>query len=172
MAILHMATPAVPPAMIIAPRFNWDGSDPAGVKAFLATSYAAKYLSRVMIINSQSTLITRKFGSRSAPRSISRQCSTGSPEDAAYAAFTIEDFDDVPHAFILFLLPALALNLQEHLCTFYRCSDKGGRYSREKPGNSKLRCAQSRRLPVWRCGNDDVFGEIIRLSLSMSKVIK
>ena len=42
--MLHMATPAVPPAIIIAPRLSWEGSDPAGVNAFLATSYAAKYL--------------------------------------------------------------------------------------------------------------------------------
>lgn len=40
----HIATPAVPPAIMIAPRFNSEGEEPAGVRAFLVTSYAAKYL--------------------------------------------------------------------------------------------------------------------------------
>jgi hypothetical protein len=44
MATAHMATPAVPPAMMIAPRFNSVGDAPGGVKAFFVTSYAAKYL--------------------------------------------------------------------------------------------------------------------------------
>ena len=42
MAKAHMATPAVPPARIIAPKLSSDGEDPAGVRAFLVTSYAAK----------------------------------------------------------------------------------------------------------------------------------
>lgn len=44
MAIDHIATPADPPAIMIAPRFRSDGEAPAGVKSFLTTSYAAKYL--------------------------------------------------------------------------------------------------------------------------------
>ena len=44
MAIDHIATPAVPPAMMIAPRLRSDGDWPAGVKSFFVTSYAAKYL--------------------------------------------------------------------------------------------------------------------------------
>ena len=44
MASDHMATPAVPPAMIIAPKLSSDGEAPAGVRAFLVISYAAKYL--------------------------------------------------------------------------------------------------------------------------------
>ena len=39
-----MATPAVPPARIIAPRLSSEGDAPAGVRAFFVTSYAAKYL--------------------------------------------------------------------------------------------------------------------------------
>jgi hypothetical protein len=44
MANAHMATPAVPPANMIAPRFKSAGDEPAGVNAFLVTSYVAKYL--------------------------------------------------------------------------------------------------------------------------------
>jgi len=40
----HMATPAVPPAMMIALKLSSEGEDPAGVSAFFVTSYAAKYL--------------------------------------------------------------------------------------------------------------------------------
>lgn len=40
----HMATPAVPPANMTAPRFKSAGDAPAGVKNFFVTSYAAKYL--------------------------------------------------------------------------------------------------------------------------------
>ena len=43
-AIDHIATPAVPPARIIALRFKSEGFDPAGVRNFFVTSYAAKYL--------------------------------------------------------------------------------------------------------------------------------
>ena len=39
-----MATPAVPPAKMTAPRLRSDGDAPAGVSAFFVTSYAAKYL--------------------------------------------------------------------------------------------------------------------------------
>jgi len=39
-----MATPARPPERIIAPTLRSEGEDPAGVSAFLETSYAAKYL--------------------------------------------------------------------------------------------------------------------------------
>jgi hypothetical protein len=42
MANVHMATPAVPPAKIIALRFKSAGDDPAGVRIFFVTSYAAK----------------------------------------------------------------------------------------------------------------------------------
>lgn len=45
-AIDHIATPAVPPATMTAPRFNSEGDVPIGVKAFFVTSYAAKYLRR------------------------------------------------------------------------------------------------------------------------------
>lgn len=45
MAIAHMATPAVPPATMMAPRLSCDGDEPAGVRNFFVTSYAAKYLS-------------------------------------------------------------------------------------------------------------------------------
>jgi len=38
MAILHMATPAEPPARMMAPRSSFEGSDPSGVRAFLMTS--------------------------------------------------------------------------------------------------------------------------------------
>ena len=37
-AMLHIATPAVPPAMMIAPRFRSDEDAPAGVSAFLVSS--------------------------------------------------------------------------------------------------------------------------------------
>lgn len=47
MAKDHIATPAVPPAKMIAPRFNSDGDEPAGVRAFFVTSYAAKYLTEI-----------------------------------------------------------------------------------------------------------------------------
>ena len=40
----HIATPAVPPAKMTAPRFRSAGEEPAGVKDFFVTSYAAKYL--------------------------------------------------------------------------------------------------------------------------------
>jgi hypothetical protein len=43
-AIAHMATPAVPPAKMTAPKFNSAGEAPTGVNAFFVTSYAAKYL--------------------------------------------------------------------------------------------------------------------------------
>lgn len=36
--MLHIATPAVPPAMMTALKFSCDGSWPLGVSAFLATS--------------------------------------------------------------------------------------------------------------------------------------
>lgn len=39
-----MATPAVPPARMMAPKLSSEGEDPAGVSAFFVTSYAAKYL--------------------------------------------------------------------------------------------------------------------------------
>lgn len=42
MAMDHMATPAAPPARMMAPRSSLDGSDPAGVIDFLMTSYATK----------------------------------------------------------------------------------------------------------------------------------
>ncbi len=45
----HIATPAIPPAMITAPKFNCDGSDPAGVSAFLHSSYATKYLLLIIV---------------------------------------------------------------------------------------------------------------------------
>jgi hypothetical protein len=45
MARAHMATPAVPPANMTAPKFRSAGFEPAGVSAFFVTSYAAKYLS-------------------------------------------------------------------------------------------------------------------------------
>lgn len=38
----HIATPAVPPASMIAPRLSSDTDDSVGVNAFLVTSYAAK----------------------------------------------------------------------------------------------------------------------------------
>jgi hypothetical protein len=41
-AIDHIATPAVPPANMIAPRLRSPDDEPAGVKAVLVTSYAAK----------------------------------------------------------------------------------------------------------------------------------
>lgn len=37
-AIAHMATPAVPPANMIALKLSSEGDDPAGVSAFLVTS--------------------------------------------------------------------------------------------------------------------------------------
>jgi len=40
----HIATPAVPPAIMTAPRFNSVGEAPTGVKYFFVTSYVAKYL--------------------------------------------------------------------------------------------------------------------------------
>lgn len=40
----HIATPAVPPAMMMAPKLSSEGEDPTGVSAFFVTSYAAKYL--------------------------------------------------------------------------------------------------------------------------------
>ncbi len=43
-AIDHIATPAVPPAMMIALRLRSEGDCPAGVSSFFVTSYAAKYL--------------------------------------------------------------------------------------------------------------------------------
>ena len=42
MAILHMQTPAIPPAKITAPKFRSEGDEPAGVRAFFVTSYPAK----------------------------------------------------------------------------------------------------------------------------------
>ena len=45
MAIDHIATPAVPPATIMALRLRSDGDWPTGVNIFFVTSYAAKYLS-------------------------------------------------------------------------------------------------------------------------------
>jgi hypothetical protein len=44
MAMAHMATPAVPPATMIAPRLRSAGDEPAGMSIFFVTSYAAKYL--------------------------------------------------------------------------------------------------------------------------------
>lgn len=38
MAIDHMATPAIPPANITAPRLRSEGEEPAGVTAFFVTS--------------------------------------------------------------------------------------------------------------------------------------
>lgn len=49
-----MATPAVPPARIIAERLSSEGDAPAGVRAFFVTSYAAKYL----FVNLRSELAT------------------------------------------------------------------------------------------------------------------
>lgn len=43
----HIATPAMPPANITAPRLRSEGEDPAGVIAFLTTSYPKKYLNAV-----------------------------------------------------------------------------------------------------------------------------
>lgn len=39
-----MATPAVPPARMMALRFKSAGEDPSGVNDFFVTSYATKYL--------------------------------------------------------------------------------------------------------------------------------
>jgi hypothetical protein len=43
-AMAHMATPAVPPAMITWPMLRSAEDALAGVSAFFVTSYAAKYL--------------------------------------------------------------------------------------------------------------------------------
>jgi hypothetical protein len=44
MANAHMTTPAMPPENMTVPRFKSAGDEPAGVNAFLVTSYVAKYL--------------------------------------------------------------------------------------------------------------------------------
>lgn len=112
MAILHMATPAVPPAIMIAPRLSWEGSDPAGVKAFLATSYAAKYLStKYKINNRRDEQVRGPCDSRGTPRPVSRKRGTSPAEDAAQAALAIQHPHDVPDAGILFFVSTLALDL-------------------------------------------------------------
>lgn len=62
MANVHMATPAVPPAKITAPRFRSAGEDPTGVNDFFVTSYAAKYLvSRLVFLHpTVCSLLTHK----------------------------------------------------------------------------------------------------------------
>ena len=52
-AIDHIATPAVPPARMTAPRLSSDGDEPAGVNNFFVTSYAAKYLAKMIRQGSQ-----------------------------------------------------------------------------------------------------------------------
>jgi hypothetical protein len=65
MANDHMATPAVPPAKIMAPRLRSAGEEPTGVKYFFVTSYAAKYLEHRSVlfdsrfIHQQHTTLTR-----------------------------------------------------------------------------------------------------------------
>lgn len=107
--------------------------------------------------------VRQQNGSRRAPRSIPGQCSTGSAENTPYAALAIEDFDDIPHALVLLLVPALTLNLQKHFCAFDGRSDKCRRDSGEEAGNGEFRRAQTGGLAVRCRSKNDLLREIIRL---------
>lgn len=110
MAIDHIATPAVPPATMIAPRLSSEGDCPAGVSIFFVTSYAAKYL------HPSSQEIERAEGThdvRCTTGAISRDGRDRATEHATQTTFTVQVLDDVEHALVLRTTLSLALNLVE-----------------------------------------------------------
>ena len=113
MAIDHIATPAVPPAMMIAPRLRSDGDWPAGVKSFFVTSYAAKYLDNSSEAGRPQDETPY---SRRTARAISQNGCRRTTEDTAHSTFTVQVFHDIEHALVLGATLSLSLNLAGYEC--------------------------------------------------------
>ena len=109
-AIDHIATPAVPPATMMAPRFNSAGDEPAGVKAFLVISYAAKYLLRVVQYGTRRR--KRCNGIRCTSWTISNQGSPCSTENASHPALFVKMLQNVGDSLIFVFRASLPLNLR------------------------------------------------------------
>ena len=109
-AIAHIATPAIPPATMMAPRFNSAGDEPAGVKAFLVTSYAAKYLLRVCQYGTRRQ--KRCSGIRCTSWTISSQGSPCSTINTSYPALFVKMLQNVGDSLIFVFRASLPLNLR------------------------------------------------------------
>lgn len=108
MAKAHMATPADPPATMIAPRFRSAGEEPAGVNILFVTSYAAKYLlNRFQTVKIKERTIHERGTARTVPCKRS-SCPT---EDASHPPLTIEMSYHINDALVPLLACVLALTL-------------------------------------------------------------
>jgi hypothetical protein len=174
-AIAHIATPAMPPAKMTAPRLRSAGDAPAGVTARLVTSYAAKYL-RGAISCRRGTGGGRD--ERGAARAVAGHGREAAAVDAPHAALFVQLADDVSDALVLVLrvhlhsdksggglrFEMLTVHLQKDLRPLHGRRHHCSRDGREEARDGELGDGKLLALAVGGSGKNQRFRRVVCLS--------